>query len=103
MRYYTRNSTIAKLKAFGYTAAVVLLIVGVLPMILGSCTVDERTAKRILGAQGFTDVKLTGYSIFGCSKDQQRRSGFDAKDVRGNEISGVLCQDLFGSTSVRVY
>lgn len=83
--------------------AIVMALISLMLVFSGFFNVSEAKAKRVLASNGFTDIKLTGHSFFGCSKDQPFSETFEAKDVRGYPASGVLCETWFGSVSVRVY
>ncbi len=69
-------------------------------MFLPSCT-DEASSRRALMSAGFTDIVFTGYEWFGCGKDDEFHTGFKAKNVRGETVSGVVCCGLFKSCTVR--
>jgi len=73
---------------------------------LSACgEVDRTKATSLLQAQGLTDIRLTGYSAFfaGCSEDDSYNSGFEAKDVRGNYVKGVICGGNFKGYTVRYF
>lgn len=60
---------------------------------LTGCT-EKENAERILKNDGFTDIKITGYNFFACSKDDNYHTGFIAK--KGDkEIEGTVCSGLF--------
>lgn len=69
-------------------------------MIFSGCT-DKENAKRVLANDGFTNITITGYSIFGCSKDDFQRTGFIAK--KGNKtVEGTVCSGLlFKNSTIR--
>ena len=71
-------------------------------LMLASCGVNPQSAKRALEAQGLTDVKIEGYSWFGCAKDDAFASNFTAKGTNGAEVTGSVCQGLFKGTTVRL-
>lgn len=68
-------------------------------MFLVSCT-DEKEATRVLEAQGYTNIQITGYSYFGCDKHDTYHTGFVATGLNGKEIKGTVCSGLLfkGST-----
>lgn len=55
-------------------------------ILLISCT-NENGSKRALEGLGLTNVRITGYSLFGCSQDDSTCTAFvaerDGKQVRG--------------------
>lgn len=75
-----------------------IFIATTLTMLVG-CT-SKSDAMRALSAQGFTDVRFTGYSFFACSKDDFFHTGFVAKNTQGLEVNGTVCSGLLfkGST-----
>lgn len=62
-------------------------------LFLVGCT-DSSGAKRILEAQGFTNIETTGYALTGCSDDDQYQTGFKAKGATGKTVEGVVCCGL---------
>ncbi len=66
---------------------------------LSACTNNDG-AKTVLENNGYTDVKMTGYNIWACSKGDSYHSGFTAKSPAGKQVSGTVCAGLFfkGST-----
>lgn len=75
----------------------------IIPMValLASCGVNPHEARRILEEQGMTDVKIGGYSLFGCSKGDNFSSSFTATSVKGNRVRGVICGGVFKGYTVR--
>jgi hypothetical protein len=78
-----------------------IFICVVLAMIVG-CT-DSDNAVRVLKAQGYTNIKTTGYCFFGCSKDDTVATGFEATAPNGQKVEGVVCQGLmFKGATIRL-
>ena len=69
----------------------IVLIAAVL--LMTGCT-SKNDAERALRAEGFTDIKITGYDFLACSEDDFYHTGFVAKrngrTVRGTVCSGIL-------------
>ncbi|MNY13376.1 hypothetical protein D3C86_1465080 [compost metagenome] len=63
-------------------------------VLLAGCT-NADDAIRTLKAAGYTDVQITGYRWFGCSKDDSVHTGFIAKGRDGSTVSGIVCGELF--------
>lgn len=80
-------------------AACVMLIC--IAVALSSCGVDPRKATAALEAQGMTDVKIGGYSWFGCAKGDEYHSSFSATGANGKPVTGVVCSGMFKGTTVR--
>lgn len=72
------------MKKFAILALAILLISG--------CTRPEQATKALDGA-GYTDIKLSGYTL-GCGKDDAFADGFIAKGPTGKTVSGVVCSGL---------
>lgn len=54
---------------------------------------DKSAVDEYAKVEGWTDVKLTGYSFFACSKDDWYHTGFEAKK-NGIPIKGTVCSGL---------
>jgi len=67
-------------------------------LLLAGCT-DPHNATRLLRAQGFTDIQITGYAWFACSDDDFVQTGFRARTVTGESVSGAVCSGLFVKNS----
>ncbi len=80
----------------------VYYILGVLIFfMLVSCT-DPEASKRILEANGFKNIKITGYNFFDCSKDDFYHTGFTATSPTGQQVSGTVCSGIvFKSHTIR--
>ncbi len=72
-----------------------------LAVILYSCT-DDKSARKVLSSQGYTDIVLTGYECFECSEDDFYSTGFIAKSITGEQVEGVVCGGLFKSQTIRL-
>jgi len=70
-------------------------------LLLTACT-DSKTAHEVLDAEGYTNVKTTGYDAFACSKDDMSATGFTATSVAGRRVEGVVCCGLLKSCTVRI-
>lgn len=68
-----------------------LLLVIMVSFIIG-CT-NSNSAIELLEKEGYTDIEITGYSWFECSKDDFYHTGFKAKK-NGKEIIGTVCEGL---------
>lgn len=68
--------------------------------LLTACTEPE-AAKRTLENTGMEDVRITGYRLFGCGREDGWRTGFEATAPNGNTVSGVVCSGILKGTTVR--
>jgi hypothetical protein len=67
---------------------------------LAACT-DETAARKALEASGFSDIKLTGYSYFGCDKHDTFSTGFEARGPKGQFTEGVVCSGWMKGATIR--
>lgn len=69
---------------------------------VAGCT-DPKRATKALEGMGYTNITITGYSVFGCSDSEAMRTGFVATDQRGNRVTGTFCSGvLFKGGVVRL-
>lgn len=57
--------------------------------------IDDQSTRRVLTQQGYSDIEITGYRWFGCSKDDWYHTGFKAKSSSGLDLTGVVCEGMF--------
>jgi hypothetical protein len=77
-----------------------LLVLIIIALVTAGCT-DEENAKRVLSAQGFTNITFTGYAPFACSQDDVFHTGFEATSVNGTRVSGTVCSGVLKGSTVR--
>jgi hypothetical protein len=65
------------------------LLALVLFSIAPSCT-NESAARQTLEDAGFTNIELTGYSAFTCSKSDDTCTGFTAIGPTGHRVKGAV-------------
>lgn len=68
---------------------------------LAGCT-DDAATRDATSASGFTQVRVEGYSFFGCGKDDAFHTAFTARGVDGRCISGVVCSGWLKGATLRV-
>lgn len=78
-----------------------MLSLAAIVLILSSCGVNPNKGKAALEGMGITDIQITGYSFFGCSKDDSFRSNFVGTGPNGNKVSGTLCSGFLKGITVR--
>lgn len=76
------------------------ILVLALVLCMVGCSSPKDAQKALEGA-GYTEVRITGYRFFGCSKDDAFSTGFTAKGPTGKEVSGVVCSDWFKGSTIR--
>lgn len=74
-----------------------ILVLG-LVFTIAACT-DEPNAQRILEANGFTNIEMTGYSFFSCSEKDAQSTGFIATGPTGKQVKGSVCSGIFFKNS----
>lgn len=79
---------------------ITLPLIGLVMCGIVGCTKPSET-RRVLEAQGYTEVEITGWKMFGCSEDDSHHTGFRARGTNGQEVSGVACSGWFKGTTVR--
>jgi hypothetical protein len=73
----------------------------VLTSLLAGCT-NQKDAVNALQDVGFTNIQVTGYHWFACSKDDFYHTGFVAQNPQGREVNGTVCSGLlFKNATVR--
>lgn len=71
-------------------------------LLAAGCTQPDH-ARRVLEAQGYTDIQMDGYDFLNCSKDDTYHDKFTAKGPTGQRVSGVVCAGLlFKGATVRL-
>lgn len=80
-----------------------LLLILFVAATLGACTSssDEENGIQQLKNMGYTDIKVTGYTMFCCSDEDTFKSGFTAKDKNGNKVEGCFCSGYFKGVTIR--
>jgi len=69
---------------------------------LTGCLTDNTEARRILEAEGYTEISFTGYKCFTCSKDDAYATGFKAKTIVGKEVTGTVCGGFLKGHTIRI-
>jgi hypothetical protein len=68
---------------------------------LSACT-DPDGARKVLEAQGYKNISITGYRYFGCGEDDVFRTGFTAMGPAQHQITGIVCRGHFKGSTVRL-
>ena len=71
-----------------------LALVAISAVLLVGCSKPEE-ARKVLKSQGYSDIKITGYKVFGCADGDTWSTGFIAKSVVGIETKGIVCRGLW--------
>lgn len=79
-----------------------LAAVAAITLTVTAC-VNEPEARKVLEAQGFTDIKINGYQLFGCGKEDFDHTGFTAVGPSGKTVTGVVCGGWLKGSTVRFF
>jgi len=77
-----------------------LFLVMALAALLSACT-NSSKAERVLSENGYTNIQLTGYDLFGCGKGDTFADGFKATSPAGKTVVGVVCSGMFKGATIR--
>ncbi len=69
-------------------------------LLLCACTQPDRT-REILRSQGYTNIEITGYEIFGCAEKDFFHTGFTATSPNGSHIRGIACGGILKGITIR--
>lgn len=61
---------------------------------LNACS-DADTASKALRVNGYTDITITGWDMFTCSKDDTFCTGFVATAPNGERVEGAVGSGFF--------
>lgn len=76
-------------------------MLGLLSILLVGCSAPDTATEALKGA-GYSQIKITGWSPFSCSKDDTFSTGFEAKGPTGVSVTGAVCSGLiFKSATIR--
>lgn len=71
-------------------------------VLLSSCS-GASTSEVLLEEQGYTNVEITGYNIFACSRDDMYRYNFTAINQNGKQVKGVVCSAPLKGYTIRFF
>lgn len=78
-------------------------VVVLVTMLLSIGCTNPQGATDVLEIQGFKNVRITGYNLFDCAKDDFYHTGFEATAPDGRTVYGTVCEGLiFKSSTVRI-
>ncbi len=63
----------------------------------------DNDAEKALKAQGYTQIKLTGYKVFACSRSDDYNKGFEATSLAGVRVQGVVCMGIAKGSTIRTF
>ncbi len=66
-----------------------------------ACTTPDRAVQTLL-AQGYTEVRTTGYAYFDCGQGDLFATAFEATSPSGQRVEGAVCSGLLKGNTVRL-
>lgn len=66
-----------------------------------TCTRPNQT-RRVLEAQGYTEVQITGWRLFAGDRGDLFSTGFRAKAPNGTQVTGAVTSGAFKGNTVRL-
>lgn len=78
------------------------LSIGLIALFITGCT-NEEVAREVLHEARFHEVEITGYKLFSCPPADFIHTGFKAKNVFGESVTGVVCSSPFSDKPVIKY
>lgn len=79
------------------------LIITAAALTLSACGVNPEQGRRVLESQGYTNVVIGGWTMFGCANSDDFKSSFTATGSNGQKVEGVLCSGWLKGITVRTY
>lgn len=67
---------------------------------LSACSSSDQVTRALQGA-GYKDIRITGYSFFGCDEKDSFHTGFEATGPNGQRVDGVVCSGWFKGATIR--
>jgi hypothetical protein len=77
------------------------IIILIATLLLTSCT-DPDGTRKALSREGYTDIELGGYSIWGCAKGDDFATKWKAKKA-GQTVEGVFCSGWLKGGTIRTF
>lgn len=77
------------------------IIAFALALALSGCA-DTNLAHDTLAAKGFTNIKVLGPSIYGCSRSNFYVADFEAVTPNGKKVKGQVCNDAVGGSDIHI-
>ncbi len=96
-----------KTKNKAFTLVEILIIIAIIGIVAVPLSgpvfgTDAKDATRVLSAQGYKDIKITGYKWFNGTKEFYN-TGFEATAPNGSKVSGNVSKGvLFKGSTVRL-
>jgi hypothetical protein len=82
----------------------IMISILVVALISAAGCTDPQSARKALLAAGYSNVEITGYDWFACSKDDTYSTAFRATGPTGVQVEGAVCQGLlFKGSTIRTH
>ncbi len=77
-----------------------LVIIALTLLALTGCTRSDE-ATKVLKANGYTDITITGWRPFMAGKDEAFSTGFQAKSPSGTVVTGAVTSGFLKGSTIR--
>ena len=99
MKTKTKNKAFTLVEVMVVIAIIAIFAAALSGPVFGS---DAEGTTRVLSAQGYKDIKITGYKWFNGTKEYYN-TGFEATAPNGTKVSGNVSRGLwFKGSTVRI-
>lgn len=78
-----------------------LMMIGAALLVAG-CS-DAPGARKTLAQQGYSDVKIKGWALFGCAESDSYNTEFQATSPGGSTVTGNVCKGFLKGATVRLH
>lgn len=90
----------SSLRFISILSILVVILVGLFLIFPNGCTQPDE-ARRVLSAQGYTQVQITGYKFFMGGQEDVFSTGFSAKSPSGQIVTGAVTSGPFKGHVIR--
>jgi hypothetical protein len=78
-----------------------IIIILAASLAISGCTVPANDTVAALEEQGYRDVKVGGFAMFGCSEGDTFTRTWEATAQNGSRVKGVACGGWFKGITIR--
>jgi len=69
-------------------------------VMMSACSRPD-TAREVLHSNGYTNINMNGWSLFGCDEKDSFVDSFEATSPNGTRVKGVVCGGVFKGSTIR--
>ena len=78
-----------------------VILASLVALVLFSGCTDSSGARKALNEQGYKNIDIGGFAIFGCGEDDTFRTEFSATSSSGHRVNGVVCSGFLKGSTIR--